>query len=103
MFFNRRTILPRRVLGLIALTSVLLLVFGLYLQHVVGLEPCPMCIVQRYALVLVAVMATLTSGSRLGAAPVGRFPFTPPSVNLTLALATVVEGVVIIKTVVGGL
>ncbi len=49
MFFNRRTILPRRVLGLIAVTSVLLLAFGLYLQHVVGLEPCPMCIVQRYA------------------------------------------------------
>jgi disulfide bond formation protein DsbB len=64
MFFNRRTILPRRVLGLIALTSVLLLVFGLYLQHVVGLEPCPMCIVQRYALVLVAVMAGLFALSR---------------------------------------
>jgi disulfide bond formation protein DsbB len=31
-----------------------MLAFGLYLQHVVGLEPCPMCIVQRYALVLVA-------------------------------------------------
>ena len=26
-----------------------LLAFGLYLQHVVGLEPCPMCIMQRYA------------------------------------------------------
>ena len=34
-----------------------MLAFGLYLQHVVGLEPCPMCIVQRYALVLVAVFA----------------------------------------------
>ena len=64
MFFNRRMILPRRVLGLIALTSVLLLVFGLYLQHIVGLEPCPMCIVQRYALVLVAVMAGLFALSR---------------------------------------
>lgn len=36
-----------------------MLAFGLYLQHVVGLEPCPMCIVQRYALVLVAVFAAL--------------------------------------------
>jgi protein dithiol:quinone oxidoreductase len=34
--------------------------FGLYLQHVVGLEPCPMCIVQRYALVVVAVVAGIT-------------------------------------------
>ena len=37
--------------------------FGLYLQHVVGLNPCPMCIVQRYALVGVAVIALV--GSRL--------------------------------------
>ncbi|QHE88898.1 disulfide bond formation protein B [Hydrogenophaga sp. BPS33] len=34
-----------------------MLAFGMYLQHVVGLEPCPMCIVQRYALVGVAVVA----------------------------------------------
>jgi disulfide bond formation protein DsbB len=27
-----------------------LLAFGLYLQHVKGIEPCPMCIMQRYAL-----------------------------------------------------
>jgi disulfide bond formation protein DsbB len=40
---------------------VALLAFGLYLQHVVGLEPCPMCIVQRYALVLVAIFAGLTA------------------------------------------
>jgi disulfide bond formation protein DsbB len=38
---------------------VSLLIFGLYLQHVVGLVPCPMCIVQRYALVLVALLALL--------------------------------------------
>ena len=38
-----------------------MLAFGLYLQHVVGLEPCPMCIVQRYALVLVALLAGLTA------------------------------------------
>ena len=64
MFLSRRTILPRRALGLIALASVLLLAFGLYLQHVAGLEPCPMCIVQRYALVLVAVIAGLFALSR---------------------------------------
>ncbi|MFM1907710.1 MAG: hypothetical protein RLZZ591_1387 [Pseudomonadota bacterium] len=54
-------LVPRRVLGLICLASVLMLVFGLYLQHVVGLEPCPMCIVQRYALVLVALLSGLGS------------------------------------------
>ncbi|WP_372658141.1 disulfide bond formation protein B [Hydrogenophaga sp.] len=48
---------PRRVLAAIALGCLGLLAFGLYLQHVVGLEPCPMCIVQRYALVLVALVA----------------------------------------------
>ena len=48
---------PRRVLALVALACVAMLAFGLYLQHVVGLEPCPMCIVQRYALVLVAIVA----------------------------------------------
>ncbi|NBX20983.1 MAG: disulfide bond formation protein B, partial [Betaproteobacteria bacterium] len=54
---------PRRAFGMVALACVAMLVFGLYLQHVVGLEPCPMCIVQRYALILVAVCAALTSAS----------------------------------------
>ncbi|VTU28263.1 Disulfide oxidoreductase [Variovorax sp. PBL-H6] len=50
---------PRRALALICAACVAMLAFGLYLQHVVGLEPCPMCIVQRYALVLVAVFTGL--------------------------------------------
>ncbi len=41
-----------------------MLAFGLYLQHVVGLEPCPMCIVQRYALVLVALVAGIGGALR---------------------------------------
>lgn len=51
-----------------------LLAFGLYLQHVEGLVPCPMCIVQRYALILVAVLAGLAVvlargvGGRIGGA-----------------------------------
>ncbi|WP_029524662.1 disulfide bond formation protein B [Polaromonas glacialis] len=52
---------PRRLLALVALGCALLLAFGLYLQHVVGLEPCPMCIVQRYALVLVAIVAGVSA------------------------------------------
>lgn len=52
---------PRRVLALVSVVCVAMLAFGLYLQHVVGLEPCPMCIVQRYALVLVAIVTGLTA------------------------------------------
>ena len=49
----------QRWLGLIALASVGMLVFGLYLQHVVGLNPCPMCIVQRYALIGVVLWGAI--------------------------------------------
>ena len=52
---------PRRVFALVCAACVAMLAFGLYLQHVVGLEPCPMCIVQRYALVLVAIVAGITA------------------------------------------
>ncbi len=51
---------PRRVFDLIVVTCVALLAYGMYLQHVVGLEPCPMCVVQRYAFVLIAFCAFLT-------------------------------------------
>ena len=51
---------PRRVFDLIVVTCIALLAYGMYLQHVVGLEPCPMCVVQRYAFVLIAVCAFLT-------------------------------------------
>ncbi|MBK8071104.1 MAG: disulfide bond formation protein B [Ramlibacter sp.] len=54
---------PRRVFGAIAAICVAMLAFGLYLQHVVGLEPCPMCIVQRYALILVAVFSALAGAT----------------------------------------
>jgi disulfide bond formation protein DsbB len=54
---------PRRVLVLMSLTCIAMLVFGMYLQHVIGLEPCPMCIVQRYALVLVAAIAAFSGAS----------------------------------------
>ena len=59
MFLKYFDAMPRRVLALTAVVCVAMLAFGLYLQHVVGLEPCPMCIVQRYALVLVAIVCAL--------------------------------------------
>jgi protein dithiol:quinone oxidoreductase len=51
----------RQAMLAISLACVALLGFGVYLQQVVGLEPCPMCIVQRYALVLIALIAALTA------------------------------------------
>jgi disulfide bond formation protein DsbB len=54
---------PRRVLVLLCTVCIGLLAYGLYLQHVVGLVPCPMCIVQRYALLLVVLIAGLAGAS----------------------------------------
>ena len=51
----------REAMLAVALVSLALLGFGLYLQHVAGLEPCPMCIVQRYSLVLIVFIAALTA------------------------------------------
>jgi protein dithiol:quinone oxidoreductase len=52
---------PRRVLGVLAAAGVGMLCFGLYLQLVVGLVPCPMCIVQRYALILAVLVAAVAA------------------------------------------
>ena len=54
---------PRTFFALVCLICLGMLGFGQYLQHVVGLEPCPMCIVQRYAVILVAIIAGLTAFS----------------------------------------
>ncbi|KAF1022172.1 MAG: Disulfide bond formation protein B [Paracidovorax wautersii] len=51
----------RRVLGWVFVACVALLAFALFLQHVVGLEPCPMCIVQRYAFIVIGLIAGLSA------------------------------------------
>jgi disulfide bond formation protein DsbB len=38
-----------------------LISFALYLQHALGLEPCPMCILQRYAFVVVGAVALVAA------------------------------------------
>ena len=58
----------RRWLALVSIGCVGLLAYGLYLQHAVGLEPCPMCIVQRYALIGVALLSALAAAMPLGLA-----------------------------------
>ncbi|MCG8324135.1 MAG: disulfide bond formation protein B [Thiotrichales bacterium] len=35
--------------------------FGLYLEHVEGIEPCPLCILQRMAYIVVAIVALLAA------------------------------------------
>jgi disulfide bond formation protein DsbB len=55
----------RQGAGWVTLACLGLLAFGMVLQHVVGLEPCPMCIVQRYALILVAACAIVCWASGL--------------------------------------
>lgn len=61
-FLNCLDKTPRRVLALMSAACVAMLAFGIvYLQNGLGLEPCPMCIVQRYALILVAVSAGAAS------------------------------------------
>ena len=50
---------PRRTLGWIAAGLASVFGFGMYLQYGTGLTPCPMCIVQRYAVVAVMLIALL--------------------------------------------
>jgi disulfide bond formation protein DsbB len=50
----------QRWLALLAAGCLAMLAFGIvYLQNHLGLEPCPMCIVQRYALIGVIVWCLL--------------------------------------------
>jgi len=52
-------------LALVAVASLGMLAFGiLYLQNHLGLEPCPMCIVQRYALIGVMVWCGLGASAK---------------------------------------
>lgn len=53
-----RSLTSNRALFLLAFVACLgLMGFGLYLQHVKNLEPCPLCIMQRYAFIAVGVIA----------------------------------------------
>lgn len=52
------------------LVCAALLGYGLYLQHVVGLEPCPLCVFQRVAFIalgLVFLVAAIHGPGRAGA------------------------------------
>jgi len=63
---------PRSLFFLAFIGSVLMMIAALYLEHVVGLAPCPLCIVQRICVIafgLVCLVATVhgprTTGRRV--------------------------------------
>jgi len=61
---------PRLIYLAVLLACAALMAFGLYLQHAEGLEPCPLCILQRYAFVVsgvIALVAALHAPGRIGA------------------------------------
>ena len=55
------TLNPRLIFLAIFLVCVGLMGFALYLQHSLGLEPCPMCILQRYAFIVIGVIALMAA------------------------------------------
>ncbi len=52
---------PRWIYILVAVAAVGLIGAALFMQHVVGLNPCPLCILQRVAYLLLAVAAGLAA------------------------------------------
>jgi disulfide bond formation protein DsbB len=59
--FVASTIQARWVFAAIALACALALAAALYLQHVVGLEPCPLCIFQRIGVMAVGAISLLAA------------------------------------------
>ena len=52
---------PRIIFSIIFIVCTSLLGFGLYLEHAVGLEPCPLCIFQRIAYIVIAMLALIAA------------------------------------------
>ena len=60
---------PRCAFGVGAFVCAALLGFGYYLQHVKGLEPCPLCLVQRgffYAIAGIFILGALHNPGSIG-------------------------------------
>ncbi len=55
----RQQLSPALCYTLVALGAALALTVALYMQHIKGLQPCTMCIIQRYAFVLLGLFAFL--------------------------------------------
>jgi len=71
---NFRRVSTRVAFAAGVLVCALLLGFGYYLQYGRGLEPCPLCLVQRgffYAVMLMFILGALHAPGRLGTAVYG--------------------------------
>lgn len=90
---NLLSISPRTLFLALFVVASGLLGFGLYLQHIGGLEPCPMCIMQRYAFTAVALLALIAGvhGPKRAGAVVYGF--------LTLVLALAGGGVALQQSI----
>ena len=51
----------RMIFSIIFTVCIGLLGFGLYLEHAVGLEPCPLCIFQRVAYIVIGLLALIAA------------------------------------------
>ncbi len=62
----RKDLFPRLGFGLVLAVSAALLAFAYYAQFFQGYEPCPLCILQRFAFIIIAVgaLAGAVHGSR---------------------------------------
>lgn len=66
---RRLQLSTRAAFALGALVCALLLAYGYYLQYVRGLQPCPLCLVQRgffYSVVAVFIVAAVHAPGRIG-------------------------------------
>lgn len=80
---------PRLCLALLALVCFSLLGFGVLLQQIEHIEPCPMCIMQRYAFVvvgLIALVAAVHNPALLGRRVYGVLLLVAAGAGLTVAV-----------------
>ena len=49
----------RMLSGILFLASVVGMAFALYLEHVQGLNPCPLCVFQRIGLMVLGLFSLL--------------------------------------------
>ena len=59
------------VLLAVAFVSMALLAVALYLQHVEKMQPCPLCVIQRYAFAVVAIICLIAAFCKEATARVG--------------------------------
>ncbi len=70
MRFDWRTVSSQRSVNLAGfLVCLLMMAYALYSQHIDGLNPCPLCVFQRFAVIglgLIFIVAAIHDPARLG-------------------------------------